>query len=69
MVVGDAIGFDLLRRQVFGDMHRNFIQAKLDRSLIPRVPADDDAVGIDDDRLAKTELTYAGRHRIDGAVV
>ena len=68
-VVGDAIGPDLLGRQVGGHMHRHFVQAELLRRLPPRVAGDDHAVGIDDDGRAEAELLQAGRHGVHRLVV
>jgi hypothetical protein len=49
-------------------VHRDFIEAQLDRGLVSCVSADDDAIGIDDDWLAEAELADARRHCIDGIV-
>ncbi len=57
LVVGDPIGLDLGRRQIFGDVDRHLFQAQLLRRLPARVADDDHAVGIDDDRLAEAEFT------------
>ena len=63
LVVGDAVGLDLLGRQVRGDVDRHLLQAQLLRRLPARVADDDHAVGVDDDRLAEAELPDARPRR------
>ena len=60
---------DLLLRQVFRDMDGNFFETELQRGLIASVPAYDYALGIDDDGLAKAELTQRRRHGVDRLVI
>src|SRR4051812_45196540 len=64
-IVHESIGFHLSRREIVGDMHRNLLQAQLLRREQSGVPADDDAVSIDDNRLAPTELLDGGGYLVD----
>ena len=50
LVVGDAVGLHLFRREVGGDHHRDFLQAETLRGLKPCVTADDDVVFVHDNR-------------------
>ncbi len=69
LVVGDAVGADLLGRQVGGDVDRNLGQLQLHGRLVAGVAHDDDAVGVNDDRLAEAKLAERGGHDDDGVVV
>ena len=69
LVVGDAVGLDLRRRQVRGDVDRDLLQAELLRRLPARVADDDHAVGVDDDRLPEAEFPDRRGDRVDSVVV
>ena len=69
LVVGDAVRLGLRRRQADGHVDRDFFQAQLQRRLVARVADDDDALLIDDDRLAEAELLDRRRHGVHGGVV
>ncbi len=69
LVVGQAIRPNLFRREIDGDVNRDFLQTELECRLVSGMPRDDHAVGIDDDRLAETKLLQAGGDRIDGFVI
>jgi hypothetical protein len=65
--VRQAVCLRLVGRQL-GDVDRHYLQTKLLCCFPPRVPHDDHAVAVDDDRLAETELANRGGNGIDGAV-
>src|SRR5690606_29542108 len=69
LVISNAVRLDLLGREIFGDVDRNLLQAQLLRGLPAGVPADDNTVGVDDNRLTKTELTERGRDSVDSIIV
>jgi len=69
LVVGDPIRLDLLRCEVRGDVDGHLLQPQLLGGLVAGMPADDYALGIDDDRLAKAELADRLGHGIHGSVV
>ena len=56
LVVGDAVGLGLGRRQADGDVDGDLGQAQLQGGLVAGVADDDDAVLVHDDRLAEAEL-------------
>jgi hypothetical protein len=68
-VVREAVRLDLRRRQVLGHVDRHLGQAELLRCLPPRVPDDDDALGVNNDGLAKPELADARGHGVHRLVV
>jgi len=68
-VVGEAVGADLLGREVLGHVHRHLGEPELPRGLQPRVAGDDDALGVDDDRLPEPEAADALGDRVDRVVV
>ena len=67
--VGDPLDLDLLGRQVPGHVDGDFFQAELVGRLEAGVTADDHALGVDDDRLAETELLDARGNCIDSVIV
>ena len=68
-VVGEPVRPDLLLGEHVGDRYRHRLGSHLERRFVPRVPRDDDAVLIDDDRLLPAELLDAGPHRRHGGIV
>jgi hypothetical protein len=69
LIIGEAIGFGLGRRQPDGDVDRHLLQSKLQRGLVAGVADEDDAVLVHHDRLAETVGADGRRHGIDGGVV
>ena len=69
LVVSDAIRPNLLRSEVGGDVYGHLGKLELLRGLEPSVPADDDALVIDHDGLAETELSNRGGDCLDGGIV
>lgn len=69
LVVGDAVRLDLGWRQVLGDVDGHGLEAELLRGLVAGVTADDHPLGVDDDRLAESELLDRRRHGIHRGVV
>ena len=55
-VVGDPVGPDRFGLHVLGDVNRDFGKVQLLGGFQSRMADDDDAVGIDDDRLPETEF-------------
>ena len=56
LVVGDAVGLDLFRRQVVRDDDRHFREAEAFGGLQSCVAGNDDHLGVDDDGLLPAEL-------------
>ena len=50
-------------------MHWDFGESQLLRCFVPGVTADDNAIGVNDDRLAKSEFADRGRYGLYGIVV
>ena len=69
LVVGDAVGTDLFGAQVAGHVDGHLLQVQVPGRLPARVPADDHAVAIDDDRHAEAELADRLSDRLHGVVV
>ena len=69
LVVGDAVGLQLGRRQSPGDVYRHLLEPKLERRLEAGVAHHDDAVLVQDQRLAEAELLNGSGDRSDGVVV
>lgn len=61
--------FDLLRRHIFGDMHRNLFKTEFFRSLEPGMAADDHHIRIDNDRRTPAEFLNAGGDGINGFAI
>src|ERR1043165_9855175 len=69
LVVGDAVGLGLGRRQLAGHVDGNQLQAKLLRRLVARVADDDHAVGVDHNRRAESEFPDRRCDSVDSGVV
>ena len=69
MVVGDAIGSDLLGCQAGRDVDGHLFEPQLLGRLPAGVPDDDHAFVIDDNRLPEAEFLDAGGQRIDTIVI
>ena len=50
-------------------MNWNLFQAQLNRSLVPRVPADDHVIGIDYNRLTETKLANRSSNGLDSSII
>ena len=69
LVVRDAIRLGLLRRQLAGHVHGHLVQPELRGCFPSRMPDDNDAVGVDDDRLAEAESPDRLGNGVDRRVV
>jgi hypothetical protein len=69
LVVGDAVGLDLLGRQVLGDVDGHLRQAELLRRLVAGMADYDHEVHVHDDRLAEAKLADGAGHGLDSVVV
>jgi hypothetical protein len=69
LIIGDAVGADLLGSKVGRDVDRDLIEAKFAGGSLARMADDENALAVDDDRLPEPERLNARSDGVDRGVV